>query len=338
MMRQPIRLFGLFSLLLAAALMGACVELPRPFAHRGPVMENALIELPSGDGVRVELADGLDPAIADPLRKAAVKALSDAGIPASSEATLQSGYVLTGAVQLDESPDGGSEAARFVWQLTGRDGLALGAFDKEVSGKRPGGLAHDPDVIDAVARDVSTQVAALLLERTDTALQTEPAQPVSVDGPAEAAQPAAPASEATLFFDGVTGAPGDGDESLTRAMNSFLKRSGVPLASSADQAAFVLAGAVRAVPKDAGISEVSIDWRLTDRAGKSAGTISQKNPVRTAMIDKRWGELAHIVAGAAGEGVLDAFDAASAPPVPDLGKKLEQPQKSPGAQSKAASK
>jgi hypothetical protein len=351
MMRQPIRLF---SLLLAAALLGACVELPRPFAHRGPVMENALIELPSGDGVRVELADGLDPAIADPLRKAAVKALSDAGIPASSEATLQSGYVLTGAVQLDESQDGGSETARFVWQLTGRDGLALGAFDKEVSGevsgKRPGGLERDPAVIDAVARDVSTQVAALLLVRTGMASQTEPAQPDRVDGPTEAAQPAAPASEATLFFDGVTGAPGDGDESLTRAMNSFLKRSGVPLAPSADQAAFVLAGAVRAVPKDAGISEVNIDWHLTDRAGKSAGTISQKNPVRTAMIDKRWGELAHIVAGAAGEGVLDAFDAASAPPVPDLGKKLEQPQKSPqeslqgspqkssGAQSKAASK
>jgi len=337
------RPLGLLSLSLAVALMAGCVELPRPFAHRGPVMQNALIELPSGDGVRVDLANGLDPAIADPLREAAVKALSDAGIPASSEATLQSGYVLTGAVLFDDPEgDGGPETARFVWQLTGRDGLALGAFEKEVSGSQPGWLERDPSVIDAVGRDAGAQVAALLHERTGMAAHAEPdtrdepAETATAPAPApeavppatpapKAPPPAAPAAEATLFFQGVKGAPGDGDESLTRAMNSVLKRSGVPLSPSADKASFVLAGSVRAVPKDAGMSEVSIDWHLTDHAGKSVGTISQKNPVRTAMIDKRWGELAQIVAGAAGDGVLDAFDAASAPQVPDSGKKLVQP-------------
>ena len=44
-------------------------------------------------------------------------------IPASSEPTLSSGYVLTGTVQVEEPEDGAPEAARFVWQLTGRDGL-----------------------------------------------------------------------------------------------------------------------------------------------------------------------------------------------------------------------
>lgn len=322
------------SICACAVLLGGCMELPRPFAHRGPVMQNQLIELPSGEGVRVVVADGLDPELANPLRKAAIKALADAGIPASAESTLASGYVLTGAVQVEEPEDGTPEAARFVWQLTGRDGLALGAFDKEISGKQSGWLGRDPALFDAVARDVTTQVAALLLERSGMAQQIpQTAAGATVDGVTEAAVAAPAPVEATLFFEGVAGAPGDGDESLARAMNSVLKRSGVPLAPSTDKATYLLAGTVTAVAtKDAGVSEVTIEWHLSARDGTPVGTITQKNPVRTALIEKRWGELAHVVAGAAADGVLDAFEAASAPSAPESGKKLVTPASAkPGA-------
>jgi hypothetical protein len=294
------------------------MELPQPFAHRGPVMQNALIELPSGDGVRVVVLDGLDPDIAEPLRKAAIKALGDAGIPASGEATLSSGYVLTGTVQVEEPDNGTPEAARFLWQLTGRNGMSLGAFDKEMSGSRSGWFGRDPAIFDAAAKDVTAQVAALLVERSGMGPYSAP----TIDGVTEAAIPAV---ETALFFEGVLGAPGDGDESLTRAMNSVLKRSGVPLAPSAATATHLLAGAVKAEPKANGISEVTIEWHLSAKGGADVGTVSQKNPVRTAMIDKRWGELAHIVAGAAADGVLDAFEAASTPQVPESGKKLVAP-------------
>ena len=56
------------SICACAVLLGGCMELPRPFAHRGPVMQNQLIELPSGEGVRVVVADGLDPELAGALR------------------------------------------------------------------------------------------------------------------------------------------------------------------------------------------------------------------------------------------------------------------------------
>lgn len=327
-----IRYASFLSCLAALALTG-CMELPQPFAHRGPMTQNALIELPSGDGVRVVVLDGLDPEIADPMRKAAIKALGDAGIPASSEAALSSGYVLTGTVQVEDPEDGAPEAARFVWQLTGRDGTALGAFDKEVSGNRSGWFGRDPALFDAVAKDVTTQVAALLVDRGGTGRHAPQNANGTVDGVTEAA---IPVNETTLFFEGVVGAPGDGDESLARAMTSVLKRSGVPLATSVDKATHLLAATVKAVGKDGGVSEVTIEWNLITKGGADVGTIAQKNPVRTALIDKRWGELAHIVAGAAADGVLDALEAASAPPPPDSGRKLIQPAaaktgpKSPG--------
>ena len=304
------------ALALGLALAG-CVELPRPFAHRGPVTQNELIELPSGEGVRVVVIDGLDPDIADPLRKAAVKALADRGIPASGERALASGYVLTGAVQIEDPVDGGAEAARFVWQLTGRDGLAIGAFDKEVSGKRSGWLARDPAVIDAVAKDVGTQVADLLRDRSGLARHD-----ATVDGRTEAA---VAMLETTLFFEGVIGAPGDGDEALTRAMTSVLKRSGVPLAPSIDKATHLLAATVSAVGRDGTTTDLTIEWHLSAKDGSPVGTIAQKNPVRTALIANRWGELAHIVASAASDGILDAFEVASTPVVPESGKKLVTP-------------
>lgn len=305
-------------LLIAAGIglvsLAGCGELPRPFAHEGPVMKNALIELPSGEGVRVVVADGLDPTIADPLRAAAVKALGDAGIPATGEATLASGYVLTGAVLVDEPDDGTPEGARFVWQLTGRDGLALGSFDKEVSGIRAGALGRDPALFEAVAKDASSQVAALLLERTGMA-------PGTVDGQTEAAVPAV---EMALYFEGVVGAPGDGNESLARAMTSVLKRANVPMAESAAKATHLLAATVSAEPKNDGTSAIAIDWHLSARDGTDFGTITQRNPVKTALIEKRWGELAHVVAGAASDGILDALEASVAPS--DAGKRLGQPK------------
>jgi hypothetical protein len=331
-----------FARLIGVGLVGlalaGCPTLPQPFAHRGPVTQNALVELPSGDGVRVVVLDGLEPEIADPLRKAAIKALGDAGIPASSEPTLSSGYVLTGTVQVEDPDDGAPEAARFVWQLTGRDGQSLGAFDKQVSGSRSGWFGRDPALFDAVAKDVTAQVAALLVERGAAGAQSAALAPGIASGTIDGVTEAAVAADAAmLFFEGVTGAPGDGDESLARAMTSVLKRSGVPLAASADAATHLLAATVGTVAKDSSVSEVTIEWHLATRGGEVVGTISQKNPVRTAMIDKRWGELAHIVASAAADGVLDAFEAALTPALPESGKKLAQPQSVKDADMKEAS-
>ena len=303
-----------FLLMCAGFVLAAC-ELPRPFAHQGPVFENNLIQLPTGDGVRVVVADGLAPEIAGPLRQAAIKALSDAGIPASGEATLMRGYVLTGAVQIEEPESGRPEAARFVWQLTGRDGLALGAFDKEISGPSIGWLGRDPAMFELVARDASVQVASLLRDRGAQRQGT-------VDGVTEAA---IQAEEPTFYFKGVNGAPGDGNASLSRAMASALKRSGAPMAESADKATHILAGTVEAEARDPLVSVVSIVWQVSARDGKDVGKISQRNPVKTALIQDHWGELAHIVAGAAVDGILDTFANVGTPP-PDAGRKLALPK------------
>lgn len=283
----------------ALALVGCA--LPKPFAHHGPVTENALIELPSAGAVQVMLAPSLPPEVAAPAVAAAVRALTDAGIPASVE-SLTNSYVLRGEVVV-EDPDGGeAETIEIEWRLVSPAGRPIGKIDQRVGGAERGWIGHDPAPLTKAARDAGSQVAAYFERRGPLA---------TVDGATEAAVPG-PAP--TLYFEGVTGAPGDGNESLARALAYILRQAGAPLAGSPDRASHRLSGRVEATPKGEGISEVSIVWRLADRNGQELGKVSQRNPVKTALIERRWGELAFAVSDAAADGVLDAFATVSQPP------------------------
>ena len=270
--------------------------LPRPFAHEGPVSENALIELPSSEGVRVILAPALPPDVAQPVVAAAVKTLVDGGIPASGEAALSRSYVLRGDVVVDEPADGGPETAEVRWKLLDPSGQPVGKIDQRVDGKDAGWSGRDPAPLEGAARDAGREVLAYFERRM---------QPATIDGTTEAAVPL----PRRLFISGVTGAPGDGNESLKRALAFILRRSGAPLADSSEDASHVLSGRVEATPKGDGMSDVSVEWRLAERGGEEIGTISQRNPVKTALIERRWGELAYVVSDAAADGVLDAFAA-----------------------------
>lgn len=289
------RRLPLFLALFLPLALAAC-QLPQPFAHVGPVKDNALIELPSGKGVRVAAAPDVAPEFAEPLTEATVKALAEVGIAASTDATRPAGYLLTGDVALTKESDDGPEVAAFAWKLTSSAGKAVGSFDQKIDGGTAGWLANDPGIFEVVARDVGAQIVAMLEQEADTA--------GTVDGETEAAVPA----KQKLYFSGVSGAPGDGNEALARAMADILKKSGTPLADTEEQADCILSANVTAEPQAAGTTLVGITWRLTDRSGAELGKIDQKNPVRSALVAARWGNLANMVADAAADGILDAWD------------------------------
>jgi hypothetical protein len=291
--------------IVAATLgLGGCSALPQPFAHDGPVTENALIELPSVGAVRVVLAPPLPKDVADPVAAAAVKALTDAGIPASGE-PLSNSYMLRGAVAV-EDPDSveGPELVQIEWRLLSPSGQPVGKIDQRIEGQQAGWIARDPAPLAKAARDAASQVAAYFERRGQLA---------TIDGVSEAAVVSPPA---TLYFEGVTGAPGDGNDSLARALTYILRQAGTPLADSPDRASHRLSGRVEATPKGDGMSEVSIVWRLADRDGRELGKVTQRNPVRAVLIERRWGELAFAISDAAADGVLDAFASVAQPPPP----------------------
>ncbi len=113
---------------------------------------------------------------------------------------------------------------------------------------------------------------------------------------------------AKVFFAGVTGAPGDGNDALADAMRRELPMHGDIEVDDAKSADYTLAAhVVLSEPKN-GQQEVELDWRVTDPAGHEAGKVSQLNAVASGTLNGRWGEVALAAASEAAGGVHEVID------------------------------
>jgi hypothetical protein len=108
------------------------------------------------------------------------------------------------------------------------------------------------------------------------------------------------AGAAVAMVPAVSGAPGDGNTSLSAAMRNELQRAGIGSASSA-QGAYAVAGKVTMGPVKDGKQPIKIDWRVSDPTGKVLATVSQNNEIQAGTLDGPWGAIASDAAqGAAG--------------------------------------
>jgi hypothetical protein len=112
----------------------------------------------------------------------------------------------------------------------------------------------------------------------------------------------------------VTGAPGDGATSLARAMTSVLRQQDLTVVEPGDKADFTVDGEVSLKSTGADSQHVKIVWRVRDASGAELGTVGQENDVPRGQLSGKWGDVAFVVATAAGDGLLEVF-ARAAPPV-----------------------
>jgi len=121
------------------------------------------------------------------------------------------------------------------------------------------------------------------------------------DAPAEAEAGGHP----RLLISGVEGAPGDGRESLPRAITEILKRQDLAIVTDPEAKADLVldADVVVANPK-AGKQNVKIVWRVRRKDGAEIGTVGQENDVPAGLLDGAWGDVAYVVAVSAQDGIM----------------------------------
>ena len=111
-------------------------------------------------------------------------------------------------------------------------------------------------------------------------------------------------SDLTAIVPAVSGAPGDGAQSLTGAIQAELAQNGVPLTRQASSSAYRVDGVVKVGAARDGKQPIQIDWNVKDPAGKKLGTVSQKNEIPEGSLDGSWGKTADAAAAAAAQGIL----------------------------------
>jgi hypothetical protein len=118
---------------------------------------------------------------------------------------------------------------------------------------------------------------------------------------AQTAQPAAPQAEAVAIVPPVTGAPGDGSQSLTAAMRRHLQSAGVKLVDSGGGAnTYTVQGSVEMGQATDGQQPITIHWMVVDPKGERMDkAVVQRNKVAEGSLDGPWGQVADLAAGEA---------------------------------------
>ena len=280
---------------LAAAILAlaACQPLPHPFAGDVPPPGSPMLTLRDSASVTVAPIDGMPRATAEKLGAALASALQKREIAASDTTASIGSYELVG--RIEEMPPSGDKVAVIAeWELHDPSGQSIGERTARLEATAQDWAEGNGDVVAQLADASAEQLAPLMQD----------------DQPSEIEAGGRP----RLLIGGVEGAPGDGGQSLPRAIAEILKRQDIVLLTDPQaKADLVLDADVAVAPPKAGKQHVKIVWRLRRKDGGEIGTVGQENDVPTGLLDGPWSDVAYMVAASAQDGIMQLV-ARGAPP------------------------
>lgn len=295
---------GVWRLLLPLPLLlAACGDLPRPFmGNPGATAQRLAVPPPP----RL-----LVPAPADAL-------LTDA-------ASAQFADALAAALRAREVPAVRESPSRTDWRLTVRAVLRNDAVVPVFSVVDPTG--KDQGTSEGAPVPASVWSAAAPATLKQSAQQGAPGVATLLTHIEAALMQADPNSlynrAAHVMVAPVTGAPGDGNFSLTAQMRDKLSHLGPVVQDTPEGADFILRGNVRVVPIAGGQERVEIQWGMADAQGRDLGKVVQLNDIPAGTLNGFWGEVAVVVAQEAAAGIKTVIDRNSGheqKPTSDAGK------------------
>ena len=153
--------------------------------------------------------------------------------------------------------------------------------------------AGDPATYKQAASDAAPGIAALLTRIEAARQQSDPNSLLNRPARVQVAE--------------VEGAPGDGNQQLTKQMRDKLSKLGPVVQDTANGADFMVQGHVSIVPEAGKLDRVEIQWVLKSASGDERGRIVQLNEVPSGSLNRYWGDVAVVVAQEASGGVKDAL-------------------------------
>jgi hypothetical protein len=108
-----------------------------------------------------------------------------------------------------------------------------------------------------------------------------------------------------LVYVTVAGAPGDGEQALTKALYDALAARGVKQADFTDTNVYEIQVIVRLETGAGGRQDIKINWIVFDAEGNTLGHVSQSKSIRKGSLDKIWGPAAKAAANAASGEIVE---------------------------------
>ncbi len=274
--------------LLPLLLLTGCGDLPRPFQGRPGAQALRLATPPPARLVIPAPGAAL---LSDPdastLARDVAGALVAAEVPAFTEKPQPGDWQL----RLSASLSNGQVQPHYA--LLDSSGRPRG----EVTGDRVPAAQWaqaDPATLNAAAAEAAPQIVGLLRAVDATLKQSDPNSLYN--------------RPARIFLAGVTGAPGDGNLSLSRQIRARLPDTGDEVVSRQEDADFIVKGTVKITSLPGNRQQqVEIHWLVFDPRGREAGDVAQGHDIDAGSLDHYWGDVSVAVADEAAGGVHEVI-------------------------------
>jgi hypothetical protein len=297
--------------LTAAVVLGCCVCGDGSGAYAG-FFSDASSKLFGGGAKRMALAPivGAPPNVVQQLTQSLVSAGKERNLtllPGADSAP----YTIRGYLVASTEKRGAKIS--YIWDISDAKGQRVGRVSgDELIASRSGSdpwSGVDSAALSSMAAKITAEIVASL-----SGGGTPPeasAAPPPASGPPTSAPSPAPAATATPEPPGevmalvtpVSGAPGDGEKSLTAALKKRLFAGGVKLASAPAGNVYTVKGSVT-MSNTGGKQGIRIDWLVLNPNGTKRGTVSQQNTIAKGMLDGPWGAIADAAAADAAKGII----------------------------------
>jgi hypothetical protein len=274
-------------LIILALTLPGCGGLPAPFWGNPGATARRLVRPPSPMLAVPAPRDALLPdAASETLAAELAQTLQDAEVPALAREPHTTDWQL---VTRAERRTGNVVP---VFQVRDPKGDEQGSVEGAPV-PLPSWYAAEPRTLRATATEVGPRIVALL---SSIRVARDRADPNSLYN-----------RPAKVQVVQVTGAPGDGNLSLTRHMRDLLGRYGVVVQTTASGADFSVHGEVKVVPIANRQERVEIQWYIRDPTGDERGRVVQLNEIPAGTLAGFWGDVAVVVATEAAGGVNDVL-------------------------------
>jgi hypothetical protein len=278
----------------AALAAAACQPLPHPFAADVPRPGSPILTLRDSASVTIAPVQGAPRATAEKLGSAMASALQQLEIPASDKAASIGSYELVGKIATTPA-SAGKTALVAVWNLREPSGLSLGERTERLEAPMRDWEEGAQDAVTRLAAASAVRLAAMLQDEAPAGAET--------------------GGQTRLLISSVDGAPGDGTDSLPRAITEVLRRQDIAIVTDPEaKADLVLRAAVVVDKPKAGKQNVKIVWYVRRKDGGEIGTVGQENDVPAGLLDGPWGDVAYMVAVSAQDGIVQLIARGALPP------------------------
>lgn len=293
----------LFLICYATICLASCRSLPQPFEREesnNPIIEKIL----ASPSVMITPIVNAPPPINFQLAQQVATEAQRRQIAAVTRGASRKANLLQGTASTHRN-ESGDILIRIDWKLAGADGILIDQTAMETEAFEP--TADDPWLLYANSNftKIVDQTGAFLEEAFFGRESEEPRVTEGFEAEPDFQNPY------HLYVRDVMGAPGDGSQSLTNAMNELLGTEEIPLPLVVDPVpgdlSFVIAGRVELRKLDESAEAITFIWDLMLPSEEILGSVKQENVIPQGSLDGEWGEVAFEVAAAAADGLMSVL-------------------------------